>query len=80
MTFRYWIDSKGKRTLEQPGLVDVKRVRDELGEAHELLSWGLGSWLQENRNNATDLLLVDGSSPWGACPSPLLYDPRAETV
>lgn len=56
VTFRYWIDRKGKRTLEQPGLVDVKRVRDQLGDAHELLFYGLGSWLQETHASATDLL------------------------
>jgi hypothetical protein len=56
VTFRYWVDRTGKRSLEQTGLVDVKRVRDELGEAHELLFYGLGSWLYETRASATELL------------------------
>jgi hypothetical protein len=56
VTFRYSIDRKGKPTLEKYELVDVRRVRDSLGEAHELLYYGLGSWLVETHHNALDYL------------------------
>jgi len=55
-TFRYSIDRQGKRTLPTHALVDVQRVRDELGEVHELLFYGLGTWLYEGNHDAMQFL------------------------
>lgn len=54
--FRYSIDRRGRQSFSKTAHVDVDRVRRELGEVHEMLFYGLGSWLSENASLANEML------------------------